>query len=150
MRQLSMWMLRASLFAVILAVVSLPPTMYAQEVGETVTLNVPFAFEDGSQRFPPGLYTIRMEAQHNIQIQGSLASGYLGTWFDEDEQPSRTSKVIFRKYGGRYFIGEIWTAGEGTHTYLLPSKAETRLQLEVAENKTSPSGVQVAVLSASR
>jgi len=150
MRQLSMWMIRASLFAVILAVVSMPPIIYAQELGETVRLNVPFAFEDGSQRFPPGFYTIQMKAQHIILIRGSLVSGYLGTWFDEDEQPSNTTMVIFRKYGGRYFIGEIWTAGEGTHTYVLPSKAETRLQLEVAENKTSPSGVQVAVLSASR
>jgi hypothetical protein len=150
LRQLSMWMLRASLFAIILAVVSLPPAMYAQEVGETVTLNVPFAFEVGSQRFPPGFYTIQMKDQHIILIRGSLASGYLGTWFDEDEQPSKTSKVIFRKYGDRYFIGEIWTAGDGTHTYTVPSKAEKKLDSELAENKTSPTGVEVAVLSASR
>jgi hypothetical protein len=150
MRQLSMWMLRASLFAIILAVVSLPPAMYAQEVGETVTLNVPFAFEVGSQRFPPGFYTIQMKDQHIILIRGSLASGYLGTWFDEDEQPSKTSKVIFRKYGDRYFIGQIWTAGDGTHTYTVPAKAEKKLDSEIAENKTSPTGVEVAVLSASR
>jgi hypothetical protein len=50
MKQLSMWMLRASLFAIILAAVSLPPTMYAQEVGETVTLNVSLRSDHSGSR----------------------------------------------------------------------------------------------------
>src|SRR5947208_15643962 len=54
----------ASLFAVILAVISMSPAIYAQALGESVEVNVPFAFEDGYQYFPPGLYTIRMES-HN-------------------------------------------------------------------------------------
>ena len=71
MRTLSKWMLRASLFAVILAVVSMSPTIYAQESGVWVEFNVPFAFEHGSQIFPPGQYTIQMETQDTLLIQGA-------------------------------------------------------------------------------
>jgi hypothetical protein len=150
MRTLSMWMLRAILFAIILAVVSRSPATHAQEVGESLVVNVPFAFEDGSQYFPPGLYTIRMEFQNLILIRGDSSAGFLPTIYDDELQPSKTTKIVFRKYGDRYFVREIWVEGDATHTHTPTSKAEKELTSAFAENKTASTGVEVAVLGTLR
>jgi hypothetical protein len=72
MRTFSMWVLRAAPFAIIPAVVSMSPIIYAQDSGESIKFNVPFAFEDGVQHYPPGQYTvhIRMENQNLLLIRG--------------------------------------------------------------------------------
>jgi hypothetical protein len=72
MRTLSKWMLCVCLFAIILAVVSMSPTIYAQESGVSVEFNAPFAFEDGSQIFLPAQDTIQMETHDTQPIQGAL------------------------------------------------------------------------------
>jgi hypothetical protein len=150
MRTLPKWMLRASLFAVILAVMSMSPAIYAQESVESIEFNVPFAFEDGSQIFPPGQYTIQMESQDILLIRGASGSGLLLRMSDEDRQPSTTTKVVFRKYGDQYFVGEVWVEGETTHTDTVESKTEKRLASELAENKIAPTSVELAALGTSR
>jgi hypothetical protein len=57
MRTLPKWMLRASLSAVILTVMSMSSTIYALDSNVSVEFNIPFAFEDGSQDFPPPVCT---------------------------------------------------------------------------------------------
>jgi hypothetical protein len=108
-----------------------------------VVVNIPFAFENGSQHFTPGLYTIRMDYRNIMIIRGNAGSGIAITWFDEDRHPSDTTKVVFRRYGERYFLDQVWIAGEATHAYTLPSKAEKR---EIAANGGASTSVQVAAL----
>jgi len=147
MKTLSIWKLRSRLFAGILVATSLSPASRAQDLGMSVEVNVPFAFENGTQHFAPGLYMIRMEEQHLLLIQGRSQSGLTLTWFDEDLKPSKTTKVVFQRYGDRYFLSEIWLTGDTTHAYISPSKAEK--ELEYAANKTANTGVQVALLATS-
>jgi hypothetical protein len=86
MKTLSIWKLRSRLFAGILVATSLSPASRAQDLGMSVEVNVPFAFENGTQHFAPGLYMIRMEEQHLLLIQGRSQSGLTLTWFDERPQ----------------------------------------------------------------
>jgi hypothetical protein len=150
MRTLPEWMLPASLYAVILAAMSISPTMHAQESGESVEFNVPFAFEDGSQYFPPGLYTIQMEPQHILLIDEASCSGFLIVLADEGREPSETTKIVFRKYGDRYSFGELWIEGETSHTFNTMSKTEKRMTSELAGNKIAPSGMELAALGTPR
>jgi hypothetical protein len=80
-------------------------------------------------------------------IRGESKSGFATTGFDEDPQPSQTTKVVFHKYGDQYFLEEVWVAGETTHTYFLPSKAE---RLEISANRSAPTSVVVAALDQPR
>jgi hypothetical protein len=143
MSTLSSWKFRAIIFAVILAVAPLSVASHAEDLEGAVIVNIPFAFENGSQHFAPGLYTIRMEYQNIMTIRGNAGSGIAITWFDEDRHPSDTTRVVFRRYGKKYFLDQVWIAGETTHTYTLPSKAET---LEMAENRGASTSVLVAAL----
>ena len=136
----------AILLAVILAGATLTPASQAQDLENALIVNVPFAFQNGRQHLPAGLYTISMNNQHIAKIQGDSKSGFALTWFNEDSQPSKTSKVVFRKYGDQYFLHEIWLAGDTSYTYFLPSKAE---KLEISANRAAATNVVVAALDPS-
>ena len=138
---------RAILLAIIFAGAPLSPASHAQDLEGAVVVNVPFAFENGPQHFAAGLYTIGMESHNVLMIRGESRSGFIMAGLDEDSHPSETTKIVFRKYGDQYFLREVWVEGETSHTYCLPSKAE---QLEIAANRTAPTGVVVAALETSR
>jgi hypothetical protein len=144
MSTMSTWKLRAILFTVILAVAPLSAASHAQDLDEAVVVNVPFAFQNGSQHFTAGLYTIRIEDQHVMIIQGKSSSGFAISWLhEEDSLPSKTTRVVFQRYGDQYVLHEVWVTGETSYTYFLPSKAEKR---ELAANRDAPTGVVVAAL----
>jgi hypothetical protein len=147
MSTMSMWKFRAVLFAGILAVGPLSAMSHAQVTEGPVVVNVPFAFENGSQHFAAGLYSIGMDDQRILAIHGESRSGFALAWFQEDSHPSKKTKVVFLRYGDQYFLREIWVAGESSHTYCLPSKAEER---EMAANRVAPTDVVVAALEMPR
>jgi hypothetical protein len=147
MNTLSISKFRAILLAVTLAGAPLSPASHAQDLEGAVVVNVPFAFENGPQHFAAGLYTIGMKSHNVLMIRGEARSGFVMADFDEDTQPSETTKVVFRRYGDQYFLSEVWVEGETSHTYCMPSKAE---KLEIAANRTAPTGVVVAALETSR
>jgi hypothetical protein len=146
MSTLSMSKFRAILFAITLAGAPLCPASHAQDLEGTVVVNVPFAFDYGSGHFRPGLYTIRMESRNILELRGEKSSSFVMTSLDEDNRPSKTTKVVFRRYGDQYFLHEVWVEGETSHPSCMPSKAE---KLEISANRTAPTGVEVAALETS-
>jgi hypothetical protein len=133
----------AILLTVVLAGAPLSPALRAQDLEGLVEVNVPFAFESGSQHFAPGLYTISRNDQNVIAVRGESKSGFVLSWFDEDGKPSNTTKVVFRKYGDQFFLQEVWVSGDTSHTYFPPSKEERR---EMAANRTASTTMVVAAL----
>ena len=108
---------------------------------------MPFAFQNGPQHFSAGRYTISMDSQNVAIIRGASRSGVALAGFDEDIQPSKTTRVVFRKYGDKYFLHEIWVEGDTSHTYFPPSKQE---KLEISANRTAPTNIKVAALEPPR
>ena len=149
MSTLSTLKFRVSIFAAVLAFVSLSPASHAQDVGMIGQVNVPFAFETGSgHHFDAGVYTIRMENQHTLLIKGQSDSGLTVSSVEDNAQPATKSKATFRKYGDRYFLGEISIAGKSRQLHFQPSKAES--QLQIAGNATAATDVEVAMLHNTR
>jgi hypothetical protein len=134
--------------AAILAVVSLAPASHAQDQTAFGKVNVPFAFETGLHHFEPGTYTISMETPNIVRINGATDSGLVMIQLGGDRQPATKSKLVFRKSGDRYFLGEIWIAEESGHLNAVKSKAERRLQ--VAGKQSEPTGVELALLGTAR
>ncbi|HEX6729320.1 MAG TPA: hypothetical protein VF074_04885, partial [Pyrinomonadaceae bacterium] len=60
--------------------------------------------------------------------------------------PAKESKLIFRRYGNRYFLAEIWTSGESHARQLRKSKEEKAIARELAsirsKNKSTESGYE--------
>lgn len=146
---LSVSKVRAGLSAAVLVIASFASASYANAQGREIKVNVPFAFENGSQHLPAGIYTLQMQSDHVMLIHGQVNSGLTMTNPQETLRPSQKSKVVFRKYGDQYFLREVWTAASTTHFQCTKSKAEKRLQ--IARNETpAPQGQEVALLEMPR
>jgi hypothetical protein len=147
MSTLSLGKVSARIFAAVLAVVTLAPALHAQDLRVGGIVNVPFAFETGYQRFAAGVYTICMESPNIMSIHGASDTGLVMTRPGGDPQPAKRGKVVFRRTGGKYFLGEVWIAEKSGHQDILKSKAER--QLQIAGNKTVAPAVEISMLETS-
>ena len=138
------WKILAHFLTATLAIVSLAPASRAQNPNVMGAINVPFAFETGSQHFAPGRYTIRVESAHILSIHGTTSSGFVLTRQGGDYQRPSRSKVVFRRAGDKYFLGEVWIAAKSGHIDVVKSKAER--QQQIAAERTAPQNVELAFL----
>ena len=116
---------------------------YAQD--RLMTVNVPFDFQQGSQVLKAGRYNVSLDFGSIMQLQGkNIASSSLSRP-ESDAAPSTVSKLVFRVYGDRYFLREIWQANKAEHQVLAKSKAEKRVEAETASSNRS--GTEVALLA---
>jgi hypothetical protein len=148
MRTLSISKFRAGLFAAVLAVAPLSPALHAQYVGVLAKVNVPFAFEASGTKFSPGVYTINIENPNTLLILGGSEAALVMTRVEDNGQPEKTGKAIFKRYGNQYFLSEITVAGKSRHLHFANSKRQNRMQ--IAANKTAPTNVEVALLEIAR
>jgi hypothetical protein len=143
----SMWKVRATFFATILAVGSISSTLYAQ-AGGVLKAAVPFPFVFGTQHYAAGIYAVRVHSEHLTLIKGDAGSGFALTDGVYDRQPALKGKVVFRRYNNQYFLDEVWSPGMTSHLHCVKSKAQKKEEL--ASNGSFPTEVQVALLRTPR
>ena len=100
-----------------------------------VEANVPFAFVVGNTTVPAGKYEIR---GINDNTPGVLelrrAKGRKMLAFEteaaqtRDNEPATKTELVFDKVGDKYFLSQVWVAGNGSGSQLLKSKTEKRLE----------------------
>ena len=110
-------------------------------------VNVPFAFELGSQHYAAGTYTIDMLGADTLALSNSAKwSTQLAMIESRTDAGSANAPatVTFRKYGNVYFLAKYSTSG--TTITLIESNKERSLAREDAMNQTEPKLVQLAAL----
>jgi hypothetical protein len=110
---------------------------------EPVKVKVPFAFETGSKHYPPDTYLIRFDSNHVMELQGHSISGFIMTISAESRTPADTGKVVFQRYGGRYYLRQVWTAGSTVGSECAKSREEK--QAQIAAQKTNTPNVQLSL-----
>lgn len=141
---------RASLFATLLAILPWSPASHAQTSPRPGWFSVPFGFQCGSQYYEPGDYTITEQSRtgYVFMIEGLSRSWFTVMRPSDVSQPATTSRFVFLRYGDRYFLKEIWIAGDSTHFRCTTSKTERELQR--AQKAISPDGGEVSVAETQR
>jgi hypothetical protein len=120
--------------------------LYAQE---KAVANIPFTFSVADKTMPAGQYTIqqpslstkgvvRVQSVTNGESALVLASASNASYKSKDNVQA---KVIFHRYGDRYFFSEIWTADGGLCGKVVP----TKLERETRSNSDDPK--QMALVS---
>ena len=150
MTTLSMSKISAALVLAALALASQSPALHAQDQTLRSQVTVPFAFEVGSIHFAPGTYFLNDPREHLLSLRGHSGTALAMDRRETSLSPATKSKVVFYRYGDRYFLREVWVKGETDHLRCYESKAEERVRkIQQAANHASsgtPSNTEVVLL----
>ena len=138
MNTASILKLRSALLACTLAATALASTSQAFAQGHAMQVNVPFAFHNGSQLLPAGIYRVEIQSSHLILLQGQFRSGFVITNPETTRKITGPGKVIFNRYGSQYYVSEFWPQGSETGQRSVKSSQEKQAEHgELAENQSS-------------
>lgn len=135
---------QAAALAVVVAAAGSLTAAHAQSRPAGVQADVPFAFDQGSKHFDAGAYSIKLQSDNILLICGAKECGYSMVRMADNHNRNAKAKLIFRRYGTRYFLKEVWAAGTPIHLESIRSKAEK--QLEIASAHAGNALDQVALL----
>jgi hypothetical protein len=114
-----------------------------------IQVTVPFAFHTALQTLPAGTYRIEVRSEHLIGLSaGPHASGVVLTNPVVRLSGLDKGKLVFRHYGSRYFLAEIWQPGNPTGLKVVKGREEKEAQL--ALNAPAASTVELALNAAPR
>jgi hypothetical protein len=104
--------------------------------------NVPFDFMARNQHFAAGSYTVVVDIPKAVVlIRGAEDALFTLSIATTRGHSDLRPKLVFNRYGDRYFLSEVWPAGRDDGRQLLPCKAE----LELAKNGAKPEIVALLI-----
>jgi hypothetical protein len=122
-------------------------TLIAQtESQRLMKVTVPFTFGVEGHSLPAGEYTIfTVTPERSIRIVSADGkhSAIVNTLPNYANQPSVNSRLVFHKYGGSYFLVQVWTTGETVARNPLSSKRA----MEIASSSGRPETLTVMALA---
>jgi hypothetical protein len=109
--------------------------------------NIPFAFQMGSKQMPAGSYDIYLLSNHLMLLRdrdpGKPVSYSLLVTPSEDGKIQTNGRLVFHRYGDRYFLREVWEANSKDGITCVPSAQEKEILR--AQNQQAVSQTQVAL-----
>ena len=121
----------------------------AQTLGsQSIRANVPFAFNVGQKRLPAGVYTVSIlnptSDRTALQIRSAdgKASAIIQT-VGAGNCLADNPKLVFRRYGDRYFFAQAQLAGDSTSLTASRTRAERSAQ-EALKRRGNMSLVTIA------
>jgi hypothetical protein len=108
------------------------------QLGQTVTASIPFPYIVQGQRMPAGHYSFQRDEQNPevlvIRSDNGAAEKLVLTESAQMLNPADQSELIFDKIDGKYFLSQIWTAGNDLGWQIPEHKFESRVKKEYAAN----------------
>lgn len=135
MKKQAYTMIGALVFATLFAV----STARAQSSNRPLIANIPFEFSAGSQTLPAGEYTVRVtnpaSDQRVVQIRSLNGSKHAVLQMHSVNGPAKDgARLVFHRYGERYFLAQAWTAADSIGMEAPRSRAERGAGSELASN----------------
>jgi len=132
----------------LLALLAVVPTQ-AQLPGVPIRVTIPFDFNVRGKTLPAGKYEIRRIGDEPDGLMVYNVTNHQHAMFEsepvETARAPKRGEVVFHEYGDNYFLAEVWTGGKQTGRELIPSRAERRLERDLADKGTSPTMVALAL-----
>jgi hypothetical protein len=133
-----------------LSLLSLMAAAQVVEAQEPLVVNIPFEFVAGKATLPAGEYRVEKLEKGSVVvlIRGarSGASATVMTMAAQANEPQSDSKLVFNRYGNRYFLSQYWSAGSSRGRQLLKSMREKEIS-RIARIETQGQVTLVASLS---
>ncbi len=117
---------------------------------ETMVVDIPFAFVAGSATLPAGEYRVQKldgnSAVLLIHCWDARASALVITNAAQAKEPQSESKLVFNRYGNRYFLSQVWKEGS-IRGRQLPTSPREKEMPQLARNETKGEVTLVARLA---
>ncbi len=132
---------------VTLALVTAVVSANAQSANSNkVVANVPFEFSVGYKSMPAGEYSVQTIASDGNGLLIQSTDGKISALrLSDTTQASKDrahARLVFHRYGERYFLAEVWNGSDNTGRVLRQSQEETSIATELtiasANNHASP------------
>ena len=109
---------------------------------QNVRANVPFEFIVGSTSLPSGEYTVASmtSAGDTLRIRSADSKASALRLTNVMGGKSEHAKLVFHRYGERYFLAEVWDNESGRQ--IAPSKQERAIQRELASTGVKAQSAQ--------
>jgi hypothetical protein len=117
--------MKTQLIQTAVAALTLAAAGYAQSA-QDLKVTVPFDFVAGSRALHAGQYTVSQPANSSavvIRSAGSAPGVVMITNRVESPGRQEIGKLVFHRYGDRYFLSEVWNPDLGSQ---LPASAQER------------------------
>ena len=116
---------------------------------EPVLASIPFQFTAGAMTLRAGEYRVQKERDYSsaLVIRSTDGNGatMVMTHAASINAPQAKSKLVFHRYGNRYFLTQVWSAGSSLGREL-PKSAKEKEQALAAHNHASDQVTIVARL----
>ena len=118
--------------------------------GSTININVPFEFNAGDTTLPAGVYSVGFIARNHLLLRSTDGEKKIivSAPFDLGGRDNRLPpRLVFRRYGTRHFLAQVWMLKTDAGRELHRSGAERKLarELQTAKGAAGPADVVVAV-----
>src|SRR6266851_3849598 len=134
------------LLAGLLVLSSMAATQVAR-AQEAMVADIPFAFTAGNATLPAGEYRVQKLEGNSavvlIRCSDASASAMVITNAAQANERQSGSKLVFNRYGNRYFLSQVWTAGSIRGRQLLKSPSEKEIA-QIASIETKAEVTMVA------
>lgn len=136
-------------FAMVMLIVALALTT-AVAAGKAqsmrVVANIPFEFSVGYKTLPAGEYSVRSITGNGNGLLIQSADGKISALRLSDETARNKEKtqarLVFHRYGEKYFLAEVWNGSDITGRHLLKSAEERAIERELAANSAKDNTAQ--------
>jgi hypothetical protein len=129
--------------SVLTAFAPVPPVIAQAPVH--IVVDVPFDFRSNSEVMPAGKYDIQALSDHLLAMRGQNGSRSqaLLAIVAQTRTPSARGKVIFHRYGNKYFLYQMWLPNE-VYGFEFP-KGHAEKEAILAANTPAPTNTELAL-----
>ena len=117
---------------------------------EPVQASIPFAFTAGDTALPAGEYRVEKVRDGSSILLIRCTEGkpaiMVATLPAATSEPQEKTKLIFHRYGNRYFLAQVWSAGSADGRQL-PKSAKEKEEALAASNAAPEQVTIVASLA---
>ena len=150
-RQVLRFFAMVSLLVMVAFVSALASAVSAQTPSDNVIADIPFEFNVGDKTMPAGKYLIaevtsdgtalRVSNREQHQSVSRLTAAVRGS------EPKEQSTLVFERYGERYYLSQIWVAGEREGRQMIKSRTQRSMDRELAKNNQKAETVIIATVT---
>lgn len=127
----------------------LPVITANAQTRNAINLKIPFAFILQGETFQPGEYTIARASQTDPRtfVLKNGESGEVVRFRTQrvEGEPSEKLKVVFNRYGERYFLSELWWKGNENGRQVTPCPEELEARDRSAKESDAPKLSRVVI-----